>query len=392
MFFWPILTAVLAVILVVVFFALFRERRGAAAAQAQIEASCTRRLSLFETAVSRTGDGILILDAEGNFLFINEAAKQALGVTTSDIEAGRYDEVVSGFSVKMQRESILKRGASGDTEERVNFAGGIYRVRFRRLQQEGRDAGAVCVISDITESYKAEDMQTDFVANVSHELKTPLTTVKSYAETLLSGDAGDPEVTREFLEIIDSEAARMGRLVSDLLLMSRLDDRRQQIEMTESDLALLTRSVMRKLDGFAKSKNLTINRMFDETLTVQISMDRDHMEQVIHNVLSNAIKYTDEGGRIDVDLLPAPNCVQIVISDNGTGIPEEAQARVFERFFTVDKARSRRLGGTGLGLAISRQIVEAHSGSIGLESKYGEGTTVTVTLPMAQGRGTPGIL
>jgi len=308
------------------------------------------------------------------------------------MEAGRDDEVVSGFSVKLQGESILNAGSEGDTEGRVNCAGGIYRVRFRRLQQEGSRAGTVCVISDITESYKAEDMQTDFVANVSHELKTPLTTVKSYAETLLSGGTSDPDVTREFLEIIDSEAARMGRLVSDLLLMSRLDDSRQRIEMSDGDLALLTRSVMRKLDGPAKSKDLALNRMFDETLTVQILMDRDRMEQVIHNILSNAIKYTDEGGRIDVDLLPAANCVQIVISDNGTGIPEEAQARVFERFFTVDKARSRRLGGTGLGLAISKQIVEGHGGSIGLESKYGEGTTVTVTLPVTHGRGRPGIL
>ncbi|MCL2492711.1 MAG: cell wall metabolism sensor histidine kinase WalK [Clostridiales bacterium] len=387
-----ILTVVLAVILVAVLFVMAHERRSAAARQTQTEESCMRRVSLFETAVSRTGDGILILDAEGNFLFINEAAKQALGVTASDIEAGRYDEVVSGFSVKLQRESILNAASEGDTEERVNFAGGIYRVRFRRLQQEGARAGTVCVISDITESYKAEDMQTDFVANVSHELKTPLTTVKSYAETLLSGGTSDPGVTREFLEIIDSEAARMGRLVSDLLLMSRLDDSRQHIEMTDGDLALLTRSVIQKLDGPARSKDLALNRMFDEALTVQILMDRDRMEQVIHNILSNAIKYTDEGGRIDVDLLPAANCVQIVISDNGIGIPEEAQARVFERFFTVDKARSRRLGGTGLGLAISRQIVEGHGGSIGLESKYGEGTTVTVMLPVAHGRGMPGIL
>jgi two-component system sensor histidine kinase VicK len=149
---------------------------------------------------------------------------------------------------------------------------------------------------------------------------------------------------------------------------------------------------MKKLDVSAKEKQLVVNRMFDVALVVPILIDRDRMEQVIHNILSNAIKYTNEKGRIDVDLVISDNCIQIVISDNGVGIPEKAQARVFERFFTVDKARSRSMGGTGLGLAISKQIVEGHSGTIGIESKYGKGTTVTVTLSGSKTRGMRGIL
>ncbi|MDR1796215.1 MAG: cell wall metabolism sensor histidine kinase WalK [Clostridiales Family XIII bacterium] len=347
--------------------------------------------SMLETAVRQINDGIIILDADGQFALINEAAKQTLGVTTADLEMGHYDEVVSGFSEKLQREAILNTASEGISEVQVAHGGGIFRLRFTGLKLSGQEMGALCVISDITESFKAEDMQTDFVANVSHELKTPLTTVKSYAETLLAGGLEDAKMSREFLEIIDSEADRMGRLVRDLLLMSRLEDKEHKWDFAENDLAMLIKTVMKKLDGPARGKQLTVNRMFDEEAVEPVDMDRDRMEQVIHNILSNAIKYTNEKGRIDVDLVPAGNCIQIVISDNGVGIPEKDQARVFERFFTVDKARSRSLGGTGLGLAISKQIVEGHGGTIGIESKAGKGTTVTVTLPKAWSRGERGI-
>ncbi|MDR1816304.1 MAG: cell wall metabolism sensor histidine kinase WalK [Clostridiales Family XIII bacterium] len=389
---WQIAFAVCCVCAAVAILLLLRARRAVEREHAEVIASCDFRQSMFETAVRQSGDGILILDAQGEFVLINDAAKQTLGVTTADLEMGHYDEAVTGFSEMLQREAILTAAAEGVGETQVSHGGGIFRLRFTELRRGGREMGAVCVISDITESFKAEDMQTDFVANVSHELKTPLTTVKSYAETLLAGGIDDAGMAREFLEIIDSEADRMGRLVRDLLLMSRLEDREHKWELAEGDVALLIKTVMKKLDGPARDKQLVVNRMFDEEAVVPVDMDRDRMEQVIHNILSNAIKYTNERGRIDVDLLPLDNCIQIVISDNGVGIPEKDQARVFERFFTVDKARSRSLGGTGLGLAISKQIIEGHGGTIGIESKAGKGTTVTVTLPKAWSRGRSGIL
>ncbi|MDR3305582.1 MAG: cell wall metabolism sensor histidine kinase WalK [Clostridiales Family XIII bacterium] len=375
---------------------LFRRIVKDEAALVEANTAAMRNASYFlyryEAAVKQIKDGVVILTEDGSFVLINETAKTILGITDADLRTARYDEVVSGFSEKMQREEILAAAKGGVKEDSVSYAGAIYRIRFAPLGEGEEDLGVVVVISDVTESYKAEDMQTDFVANVSHELKTPLTTVKSYSQTLLEGGLDDPAMTREFLEIIDSEADRMDRLVRDLLLMTRIDNSRQKWDMTENDLAALVKTAMKKMDMTAKAKALSLNRMFEEDFSVMAEMDRDRLEQVVLNILSNAIKYTDEKGRIDVDLIPGENCVQIVISDNGVGIPEKAQARVFERFFIVDKARSRKMGGTGLGLAISKQIVEEHGGAIVLESKYGKGTKVTITLPACKVRGKRGIL
>jgi two-component system sensor histidine kinase VicK len=346
------------------------------------------RLRLLESAVRQIGDGVIILAENGGFALINEGAKMLLGLDDSDIAGQVYDEVVAGFSEKLETKAILEAAAEGHSGETVTVDGRYYRLGFAALgDEDGNSRGAVCVISDVTES-----MQTDFVANVSHELKTPLTAVKSYAETLLKGDLSDEAMTRDFLGVIDSEADRMDRLVRDLLIMTRIDGGAISREMVESDLPTLVRTAMKKLSMEAKEKALTVNRMFSENFIFSAYMDRDRMEQVVLNILSNAIKYTDEKGRIDVDIIPNENCVQIVISDNGIGIPEKAQARVFERFFRVDKARSRQMGGSGLGLAISRQIVDAHGGEIEIESKYGKGTKVTVTLPIPGRRGKRGIL
>jgi two-component system sensor histidine kinase VicK len=352
--------------------------------------SSARTLFMYETAIRQIKDGIIILNTAGDFLLINEATKSIIGVSDKDLENARYDEAASGFSEKLERENILAVAAEGTHEDQVNYAGGIYRLQFTALERDEKNIGAVCVISDITESFKAEDMQTDFVANVSHELKTPLTTVKSYAETLLDGGINEREMAVEFLEIIKSEADRMDRLVRDLLLMTRMDYSPEKWDMRESDITSLVRIAMKKLDVTAKSKALTVNRMFDAALSVPVEMDRDRMEQVILNILSNAVKYTNEKGRIDVDIIVKDDCVQIVISDNGIGIPEKALARVFERFFRVDKARSRQMGGSGLGLAISKQIVDGHGGSIGIESRYGKGTKVLVTLPRNKANGIRG--
>jgi two-component system sensor histidine kinase VicK len=351
-----------------------------------------RTLFMHETAIRQIKDGIIILNTAGDFLLINEATKSIIGVSDKDLANARYDEVASSFSEKLERENILTVATEGKSEDQVNYAGRIYRLQFTALERDGKNIGAVCVISDITESFKAEDMQTDFVANVSHELNTPLTTVKSYAETLLDGGLDDREMAMDFLEIIKLEADRMHRLVRDLFLITRMDKSPEKWDMRENDIISLVRIAMKKLDVTAKAKTLTVNRMFDANLSVPVEMDRDRMEQVVLNILSNAIKYTNEKGRIDVDIIVKDNCVQIVISDSGVGIPEKDLPRVFERFYRVDKARSRQMGGSGLGLAISKQIVEGHSGSIVVESRYGKGTKIIVTLPKNNASGTRGIV
>jgi len=230
------------------------------------------------------------------------------------------------------------------------------------------------------------------VANVSHELRNPLASIKAYAETLITNLEDGTEISKEFLEIIVNEADRMNRLSEDFLYLAKADNIEIQMDTKENDLPLLLKTSIKKIDMSAKRKVLTVNQMFAEDLRLSVEMDRDRIEQVIMNILQNAIHYTDEKGRIDVDIIPGQNCVQIVISDNGVGIPEDDLSHVFERFYRVDKARTGNTGGTGLGLAISKQIVDSHGGTISIESKLGRGTSVTVSLPIAKTRGTPGIL
>jgi two-component system sensor histidine kinase VicK len=262
-------------------------------------------------------------------------------------------------------------------------------VRYDRFQDEnGADIGIIMLLQDVTEQQKLENMQTDFVANVSHELKTPLTTIKSYTETLLlDGLENDRGTALEFLKIVDAEADRMNRLVKDLLQLSRLDYKQEKWYKKEGNLILLLSTAVKKMEMMAKSKEQHLNVLFDEDAHVQVDMDRDRIEQVVLNVLSNAIKYTNEKGRIDIDAYVNDRNAQIIVSDNGIGIPENQLSRVFERFFRVDKARSRSAGGTGLGLSISRQIIEEHKGVIEIESREKKGTRVTITLPLAPHRG-----
>ena len=287
----------------------------------------------------------------------------------------------------------MSAAGEGRPPETINISGQVYKIVYVALASEkGQERGAVAVISDITESTKTELMQTEFVANVTHELKTPLTNVKSYAETLMSLADGDEKTDKEFLNIIVSEADRMDRLIKGLLYLTNVDYSEIKMDTTESDLVLLVKMSIKKLDMSAKKKIQSVNQMFADDLNMIIEMDRDRIEQVLLNILSNAINYTDEKGRIDVDIIPGQNCVQIVISDNGAGIPEDDLSHVFERFYRVDKARTGNTGGTGLGLAISKQIVDSHGGTISIESKLGRGTSVTVSLPTAKTRGTPGIL
>ncbi|MCL2112051.1 MAG: cell wall metabolism sensor histidine kinase WalK [Clostridiales bacterium] len=357
-----------------------------------------RRLLMLDSTVSRVPDGIVIVAEDGSLILVNETAKKLLAVFDGDIDEARYDEYVAGikekaFSEKLERAMILEAARDGRPSVTVSVDGQHYNISYVALVQEkDKKRGAVVLISDVTENTKAEKMQIDFVVNVSHELKTPLASVKSYAETLMTGAVDDPETTQEFLNIIVSEADRMDRLVKGLLSLARLESEGSAMETFEIDLPSLTMLSMKKLDIVAKEKALSVNQMFSDNLRIPVEINRDRIEQVIHNILSNAIDYTDEKGRVDVDIIKGQNCVQIVISDNGIGIPEEDLAHVFERLYMVDKARTGRMGGTGLGLAISRDIVIAHGGTIGIESKLGRGTTVTVTLPASRPRGIPGIL
>lgn len=348
--------------------------------------------SKLETILKYMADGLLAVDLSGTIIHTNPAARQMLDILPEDIDGHTYDQIMERCGKHLTLASLLENCSAGGGQDTFDFKGSVFAMRYDRFKDEnGQDVGVIIIIQDITERQKLENMQTDFVANVSHELKTPLTTIKSYTETLIDGAVDDKDTALSFLSIIDTETDRMNRLVKDLLQLSRIDHQQEKWSVKESNIIALLKAVIPKIELSARQKRQHLNVLFDDEARILVMIDKDRIEQVILNVLSNAIKYTDNGGRIDIDVLEVRGFVKIIVSDNGIGIAEADLLRVFERFYRVDKARSRAMGGTGLGLAIAKQIVEEHHGTIAIESQEGKGTKVIIALPLAIRRGQRGI-
>ncbi|HVI42567.1 MAG TPA: ATP-binding protein, partial [Anaerovoracaceae bacterium] len=344
--------------------------------------------SKLETILKYMADGLIAIDLSGHIIHANPAAMALLNITEGDVENKHYNDIIKNYNESLIFDKLRENCKDGGVADTFLYGGSTIAVRYDRFKDENaQDVGIIMILQDITERQKLENMQMDFVANVSHELKTPLTTIKSYTETLLCGQVEDKETINQFLSIIETETDRMNRLVKELLQLSRLDYKQEKWNKKESNLIGLLKAVVTKVELTAKSKNQHLNYIFDDSQKIMTVIDKDGIEQVLLNVLSNAIKYTQDGGRIDIDALQAGKNAQLIIADNGIGIPENELSRVFERFFRVDKARSRAMGGTGLGLAISKQIIEEHNGSIEIESKEGKGTKVIITLPLSHARG-----
>ncbi len=341
-----------------------------------------------ETILKNMGDGLLAVDNEGRIILANHAAMQMLDLKQKDIEDKSYDEIVGKFSKNLLYENIRERSLEGGYHEVVEKAGRAYDVRYDRYTDEsGQDMGMIVVFQDITEQQKLENMQRDFVANVSHELKTPLTTIKSYTETLMHTEINDCSTIEHFLRIIDEETDRMSRLVRNLLQLSKLDYKQEKWFKKDTNLVNVVKTALSKVEMTAANKDQQLISLFDPKQRIMTVIDRDRIDQVLLNVLTNAIKYTPEGGKIEVDVFSEDPMAKVVIADSGIGIAEKEIPRVFERFYRVDKARSREMGGTGLGLSIAKQIVEEHGGTIAIQSKLGEGTRVTISLPLSPTRG-----
>ena len=341
-----------------------------------------------ETILKNMGDGLLAVDNEGRIILANHAAMQMLDLKQKDIEDKSYDEIVGKFSNNLLYENIRERSLEGGYHEVVEKAGRAYDVRYDRYTDEsGQDMGMIVVFQDITEQQKLENMQRDFVANVSHELKTPLTTIKSYTETLMHTEINDCSTIEHFLRIIDEETDRMSRLVRNLLQLSKLDYKQEKWFKKDTNLVNVVKTALSKVEMTAANKDQQLISLFDPKQRIMTVIDRDRIDQVLLNVLTNAIKYTPEGGKIEVDVFSEDPMAKVVIADSGIGIAEKEIPRVFERFYRVDKARSREMGGTGLGLSIAKQIVEEHGGTIAIQSKLGEGTRVTISLPLSPTRG-----
>ena len=334
-----------------------------------------------ETILLHMTDGVVAFNRLGELIHINPAAKELLKL--EDTTSISFDTLFGG-STDISVEKILflphfkgaERSITTDTNELI--------VHFAPIKSNDIADGIIAVIQDITEQKRLDNSRREFVANVSHELRTPLTTVKSYAETLMdvTGDDNmDPDMFRSFLRIINNETDRMTRLVKDLLLLSRLDYSLRDMPKEAFDISKMIRALVDRLKITADEKKQSL--IYEPTNTLPLytgSIDR--IEQVLINVITNAIKYTPQNGRILITTMYMYSYISIKVIDNGIGIPEESLEHIFERFYRVDKARSRDMGGTGLGLAIAKEIVEAHDGTIEIKSKPGSGTEVVINLPV----------
>lgn len=340
--------------------------------------------SKLDTIFSYMEDGVLAIDTKWNIIHANPVALKILKLEDKDINNIKYDDVMEKID---GRSLMLKKAKENDDfdnslegNEIVEIDSSVYDIRYAPFRNERNGIGGLIIVfQDITEQHKLDNMRKEFVANVSHELKTPITTIKSYAETLLDNGI-DEEISYKFLTVIDNECDRMARIVKDLLQLSNLDYKKTKWNKKSLSIEKLLKDAVMKVELQAKGKEHTIFMNVEENMP-NIVVDKDGIEQVILNVLSNSIKYTPNGGNIQILAKEENGKVVITVKDNGIGIPEEDQDRIFERFYRVDKARSRELGGTGLGLSIAKQIVEAHDGEISMKSKYNEGTEVSIILP-----------
>ena len=330
-----------------------------------------------ETILLHMTDGIIAFNMEGEIILINPAAKKFLSIRPEDIT---FDDIFAKFKLGINMEKIIYLENWTSTEQRIQVEDTYVNVFFAPFKNESdRPNGVIAVIQDITEHVRLDNMQKEFVADVSHELKTPITSIMGYADTLLEGEY-DKETQDKFLNVIASEARRMARLVTDLLTLSRYDNNKNRVKKVSFDLGELVKKCQDKLAMEIKKKNHIVNSFVTADVP-PVYADKDDIERVILNILTNSIKYTPEGGEIKIYVGFVYNDAYIKIFDNGIGIPEEDLSRIFERFYRVDKARTREMGGTGLGLSIAKEILDKNGGSIDIKSTVGKGTEVVIRIP-----------
>ena len=333
-----------------------------------------------ETVLRNMNDGVIAFGTDQHIMFINPEAKSMLGISDDDVNTILFDDYFNQYEVAVCLAEILYLDHFETVSKNITVNGQYFKAFFAsfKIDDEKTD-GVVVVIQDITESERLEMARREFVANVSHELRTPLTTIKTYAETL--SDSSDDQDERKFLNVIIKEVDRMTRIVKELLTLSSFDSNKLTIMKTDFVLEELVSDVVTKMKFQAENNKLTL-KYTPLIKCPTVNADIDRIEQVVTNIISNAIKYTAEGGKIEVFTGYIYNEAYIKIKDNGVGIPEKDLPRIFERFYRVDKARSRDKGGTGLGLAIAYEIVKLHGGNIIINSEYGEGTEVIIKLPV----------
>ena len=349
----------------------------------------TSEKSKQENILNSSQDGIVAYGLNGDVILSNPAATRMLG---EDLAHEPFDVFSAQLSIGRTISEISAAGVIVSWQSMSALGENSFEIVFSVFSDiAGKPGGVIAVIHDVTEQQRLEAMRREFVANVSHELRTPLTSIISYTEALQDGASPDGstldvETSAKFLEVIRSEADRMARLVRELLLLSRFDSNQARWVFSRVDIAREVRECVDRMQIVAQEKGHALKCQVYGRVPM-IWADTDKMEQVLVNIISNAIKYTPERGAINVMVVRAGQSVVIRVRDTGVGVPKEDIPRLFERFFRVDKARSRELGGTGLGLSIAKEIVNGHQGTIDVYSEQGKGTEIEIRLPIQ----TPGV-
>ncbi|WP_382385293.1 cell wall metabolism sensor histidine kinase WalK [Ligilactobacillus acidipiscis] len=344
-----------------------------------------------DSVLTHMSDGVLATDRRGNITIINDMAAEFLNVDSVDQVKGLSILDVLDIREDYTLRDLLENQDTIYLDMSSQGRDQVLNAYFSLIQREsGFISGLVCVLHDITEQQKIDHDRKQFVSNVSHELRTPLTSLRSYIEALNDGAWKDPEVAPSFLKVTQDETDRMIRMINDLLSLSRMDSGTAKLELELVNLNELFTYILDRFDMMIKNetgeghekrpKNYSIKREFTQR-DLWVEIDPDKFIQVIDNIMNNAIKYSPDGGVITCRLVETHDHVLLSISDQGLGIPKKDLGRIFDRFFRVDKARSRAQGGTGLGLAISREVIEMHNGRIWVESLEGKGSTFYITLP-----------
>ncbi|WP_419726752.1 HAMP domain-containing sensor histidine kinase [Terrisporobacter petrolearius] len=326
--------------------------------------------------------GIIVIDIDGNIILINDEARRMIKSKCNGKEDGKnlkqvinVDDILRGVERYIGSKENHSNNITLDDET-------VYRIKIDPVYlQNSKNAiiGSIINIEDITEIVKLENMRRDFVANVSHELKTPLTSINGFVETLIMNEDLPVNKRNRFLAIIQKESDRLKRLIEDILLLSSIESKNNLV-MENIILYDVFKEVYEMINYIANSKKIDLQYTFEDKEAV-VQAYGDYLKQLLLNLIDNAIKYTPEGGRVTVNQFTKNDEIVIEVIDNGVGIPKEDQSKIFQRFYRVDKARSRSVGGTGLGLAITKHIVHSLKGSIGLESELGEGSKFIVKLP-----------
>ncbi len=334
-----------------------------------------------------------VVDAKERIIFCNQAFRGILGLEATSYEGRPLIEVLRQSDLL----AVIREALDGHEVVQSEVVVGTIRPRSfsmtaaplpahaseSPLEHAARAEGAVVALHDITELRRLERVRRDFVANVSHEFKTPLTAIQGFAETLLTGALEDRENNRRFLAIIRDHANRLARLTDDLLTLSRIEAGKLELELRPTSPAEIIEPCLETTRLKAKSKGIVLTVQLSDDFP-PVRGDAGRLREVLQNLLDNAVQYTPAGGRIHVSMALRDHQAVFTVADTGIGIPQAEQERVFERFYRVDAARSREAGGTGLGLSIAKHIVEAHGGWLWLESEVGQGSRFHFSIPLAE--------